>query len=78
MEFKIKTNIVLKKEFIIETEHLEDAMEIARRKVVEEVDLNSLEIAYIGFDLTDPSIRKFNGVMCKEIIEEYKKNGKNH
>ena len=72
MEFHLKTSIVLKKEFIIEAEHLKDAMEMARKQVMEEIDLNSLEIAYIGTDMTDPSIREYNGEMCRKRLKEYK------
>lgn len=74
----MKTNIVLRKEFIIEAEHLKDAQEIVQRQVMEELDLNSLEIAYIGYDMTDPSIREYNGKMCKEKLKEELENGNKH
>lgn len=75
MEFTLKTNIVLRKEFIIEAEHLKDAQEIVQRQVMEELDLNSLEIAYIGYDMTDASIREYNG---KEKLKEELENGNKH
>lgn len=78
MEFTLKTNIVLRKEFIIEAEHLKDAQEIVQRQVMEELDLNSLEIAYIGYDMTDTSIREYNGKMYKEKLKEDLENGNKH
>ena len=74
----MKTNIVLRKEFIIEAEHLKDAQEIVQRQVMEELDLNSLEIAYIGYDMTDTSIREYNGKMYKEKLKEDLENGNKH
>ena len=73
MKFKLKTTILLKKEFEIETEHLKDAMDMAQKQLLEEIDLNTLEITRIGFDMTDPSIREYNGIMCKKQIEKYYK-----
>ena len=70
--------ITLKKDFTIEAEHLKDAREMAEQQLLEETDLNTLEVAYIGLDMTDPSIREYNGMLCRKIIEKYKKNGKNH
>ena len=73
MEFRLKTCILLKKEFVIETEHLKDAMDMVQKQLIEETDLNTLEKSYVGFDMTDPSIREYNGKMCKKQIEEYYK-----
>ena len=73
MKFKLRTTILLKKEFAIEAEHLNDAMDMAQKQLLEEIDLNTLEKSYVGFDMTDPSIREYNGKMCKKQIEEYYK-----
>lgn len=73
MEFRLKTCILLKKEFVIETEHLKDAMDMVQKQLIEETDLNTLEKSYVGFDMTDPSIREYNSKMCKKQIEEYYK-----
>ena len=73
MEFRLKTCILLKKEFVIETEHLKDAMDMVQKQLIEETDLNTLEKSYVGFDMTAPSIREYNGKMCKKQIEEYYK-----
>ena len=60
MKFHLKMTIALKKEFTIEAEHLKDAREMAEQQLLGEVDLNTLEVAYIGLDMTDPSIREYN------------------
>ena len=73
MKFKLRTTILLKKEFEIETEHLKDAMDMAQKQLLEEIDLNTLEKSYVGFDMTDPSIREYNGIICKKEIEKYYK-----
>ena len=79
MVFNLKMTITLKNEFIIEAEHLKDAREIAEKQLLEEVDLNTLEVDRIGLDMTDPSIREYNGKMCREILKAYKeKNGNKH
>ncbi len=72
MEFHLKMTITLKKEFTIEAEHLKDASEMAEKQLLEDVDLNSLEVAYIGLDMTDPSIREYNRKWCEERVRAYK------
>ncbi len=70
MVFRIKTQIVLKRDFEIEAETPKKAMEEIKRQVYEDIDLNSLEIAEIGYDITDPSIREYNAKICREQIVE--------
>lgn len=72
MKFNLKMSVVLNKTFTIEAEHLKDAREIAEKQLLEEVDLNSLEVASIGLDMTDPSIREYNRQWCEKKIKEYK------
>ncbi len=71
MKFHLKMTITLKKEFTIEAEHLKDAREMAEHQLLKEVDLNTLEVAYIGLNMDDPSIREYNGKMCKEFLKRY-------
>ena len=68
MKFRLKTCIVLSKEFEIEAEHLNDATKMVEKLVVEEGDLRGFEFNCISFDLDDPSIREYNIKMCQEIL----------
>ena len=72
MDFHLKMSIVLKTEFTIEAENLKDAREMAEKQLMEDVDLNSLEVAYIGLDMTDPSIREYTHKMCEKMIKKQK------
>lgn len=71
MKFHLKMTITLKKEFTIEAEHLKDAREMAEQQLLGEVDLNTLEVAYIGLDMTDPSIREYNRKWCEKRLKEH-------
>lgn len=77
MKFNLKMTITLKKEFTIEAEDLKDAREMAEQQLMEEVDLNTLEVASIGLDMDDPSIREYNRKWCEKRLKEYleEKNG---
>ena len=68
MKFNLKTNIVLEKEFSIEADTLKEAMDLVREQIYESEDLNSLEITYVGFDITDPTIREYNGMMARKQL----------
>lgn len=68
MKFNLKTNIVLEKEFSIDADTLKEAMDLAQKKIYESEDLNSLDITHIGFDMTDPTIREYNGKVAREAI----------
>lgn len=68
MKFNLKTSIVLEKEFSIDAETLKEAMDLAQKKIYESEDLNSLDITHIGFDMTDPTIREYNGKVAREAI----------
>lgn len=68
MKFHLKTCVLLTKEFDIETEHLKDAEEMAKRLIAEEVNLNGYELDRIAFYMDDPSIREYNQKMCQEIV----------
>ena len=70
MKFKLKTNVVLSKEFEIEAEDLRDATKMVEKLVVEDVNLNrsDFELTHIGFDMDNPSIREYNKKMCQEIL----------
>jgi hypothetical protein len=68
MKFRLRTSVVLSKEFEIETEHLRDAKKMVEKLVVEEKDLSGFELTHIGFDMDDPSIREYNQKMCQEIV----------
>jgi hypothetical protein len=72
MKFRLRTSVVLSKEFEIEAEHLRDATKIVERQIAEDVNLNrsDFELTHIGFDMNDPSIREYNAKMCKEILAE--------
>ena len=70
MKFRLRTNVVLSKEFEIEAEHLKDATRMVERMIMEEKDLSGFELTHIGFDMDDPSIREYNARMCKEILAE--------
>lgn len=70
MKFHLKMTIELKKEFVIEAEHLKDAREIAEKQLLEDIDLNTLEVNGIGLDMTDPSIREYNLKMCKKSLNK--------
>ena len=72
MVFNLKTDIVLNKVFTVEAEELKDAMELVQNQLIKEVDLNSLEITKIGFDLNDPSILEYNRKKGQEIIKKYR------
>lgn len=69
MKFNLKTNIVLKKEFSIEAETLKEAMDLVQEQIYKSTDLNSLEITKIGFDMTDPTIREYNGKMARKKLQ---------
>ena len=71
MKFHLNMTITLKKDFTFEAEHLKDAREMAEQQLLEEIDLNTLEVAYIGLDMTDPSIREYNRKWCEKKIKEY-------
>ena len=71
MQFHLKMTITLKKEFTIEAEHLNDAREMAEQQLLEEIDLNTLEVAYIGLNMDDPSIREYNRKWCEKKVKEY-------
>ena len=68
MKFRLKTCIVLSKEFEIEAEHLNDATKMVEKLVMEEGDLSGFELIRIGFNMDDPSIREYNKKMCQEIL----------
>lgn len=70
MKFRLRTSVVLSKEFEIEAEHLRDATKMVERMIMEEKDLSGFELTHIGFDMNDPSIREYNAKMCKEILAE--------
>jgi hypothetical protein len=70
MKFRLRTKVVLSKEFEIEAEHLRDATKMVERMIMEEKDLSGFELTHIGFDMNDPSIREYNAKMCKEILAE--------
>ena len=70
MKFRLRTEVVLSKEFEIEAEHLKDATRMVERLIMEEKDLSGFELTHIGFDMNDPSIREYNARMCKEILAE--------
>lgn len=61
MKFKLRTSVVLSKEFEIEAEHLRDATKIVERQIAEDVNLNrsDFELTHIGFDMDSPSIREY-------------------
>lgn len=69
MIFNLKTRIVLEKEFSIEAETLKEAMDLAQKKIYESEDLNSLKITHIGFDMTDPTIRDYNGKVARKKLQ---------
>ena len=72
MKFNLKTNIILEKEFFIEADTPKEAMDLVQEQIYESEDLNSLEITHIGFDMTDSTIREYNGKMASEaIIHKY-------
>ncbi len=68
MKFRLKTCVVLSKEFEIEAEHLKDAQKMVEKLVVEKGDLSGFELTQIGYDMDDPSIREYNQKMCQEIV----------
>ena len=59
---------MLEKEFSIEADTLKEAMDLAQEQIYMSTDLNSLEITKIGFDMTDPTIREYNGKMAREAV----------
>lgn len=73
MKFHLKTKIVLDKEFDVEAKTLKEAEDIVMLQLVEEIDLNTLEMSSVAFDMTDPTIRQWNGEMCKKFIERTKR-----
>jgi hypothetical protein len=68
MKFKLRTSVVLSKEFEIEAEHLRDATKMVEKLVMEEEDLSGFEFTRIGFDMDDPSIREYNKRMYQEKL----------
>lgn len=72
MEFNLKMSIVLRKEFTVEAESLNDARAIAEQQLLEEVDFNELEVDRIGLDLDDPTILEYNRQWCEKMVKEYK------
>lgn len=68
MKFNLKTNILLEKEFSVEADTLKEAMDLVQEQIYESEDLNSLEITHVGFDMTDPTIREYNGKMAREAV----------
>jgi hypothetical protein len=68
MKFNLKTNIVIKKEFSIEADTLKEAMDLVQEQIYKDEDLNALEITHVGFDMTDPTIRDYNGKMAREAV----------
>ena len=72
MLFNLKAEIVLKTEFKVEAETLVDARKIAEKRM-DELDFDSLEMAEVWWDMTDPTIKEFIGKMCKKQLERYKK-----
>ena len=72
MKFNLKTNIVLEKEFSIEADTLKEAMDLVQEQIYKNEDLNVHEITRVEFDMTDPTIREYNGKMASEaIIHKY-------
>ena len=71
MKFHLKMTITLMKEFTIEAEHLKDAREMAEHQLLKEIDLNTLEVAYIGLNMDDPTIREYNRKWCEKKVKEY-------
>ena len=72
MLFNLKAEIVLKTEFKVEAETLVEARKIAEKRISDS-DFDSLEMAEVWWDMTDPSIREYNREMCKRQLEEYKR-----
>ena len=70
MLFNLKAEIVLKTEFKVEAETLVDARKIAEKRM-DELDFDSLEMAEVWWDMTDPTIKEFIGKMCKKQIDKY-------
>ena len=68
MKFNFKTSIVLEKDFSIEADTLKEAMDLVQEQIYESEDLNSIKITHVGFDMTDPTIREYNGKMAREAI----------
>ena len=74
MEFRFKTNVILSKEFVVEAANPGEAMNNIRTQLAENPDFSSFELIKTEFDITDPSVREYNHIECKKIIDEYKKN----
>lgn len=72
MLFNLKSKIVMDAAFKVEAETLEDARKIAEKRM-DELDFDSLEMAEVWWDMTDPTIKEFIGKMCKKQLERYKK-----
>jgi hypothetical protein len=72
MLFNLKTKIVMNAAFKVEAETLEEARKIAEKRM-NDLDFDSLEMAEVWWDMTDPTIKEFIGKMCKKQIEEYYK-----
>ena len=72
MLFNLKSKIVMDAAFKVEAETLEDARKIAEKRM-DELDFDSLEMAEVWWDMTDPTIKEFIGIMCKKQLERYKK-----
>lgn len=66
MKFNFKTSIVLEKDFSIEADTLKEAMDLVQEQIYESEDLNSIMITHVGFDMTDPTIREYNGKMARD------------
>ena len=59
-------------EFKVEAETLVEARKIAEKRMGDS-DFDSLEMAEICWDMTDPTIKEFIGKMCKKQLERYNK-----
>jgi len=72
MKFHLKMSVLLRKDFDVEAESLNDARAIAEQQLLEEVDFNSLEVDRIGLDMDDPTIDEYNRQYCEKRVKEYK------
>jgi hypothetical protein len=72
MLFNLKTKIVMNAAFKVEAETLEEARKIAEKRM-NDLDFDSLEMAEVWWDMTDPTIKEFIGKMCKKQLERYNK-----
>ena len=76
MKFELRSIVMLSKDFEIEAENLEDAIKMAERLIVEDVNLSEYEITHIGYDMDSPSIRENTKRICQEILEEFEEKSK--